>query len=282
MRDPVRIVTLLTDFGTRDSYVAQMKGVLLSRCSNCLPVDITHEVPPQNVLSGALALQESCFRFPPGTVHLAVVDPGVGTDRKILAVSYRGHYFVLPDNGLISLAVPSFHEADVFEVANINLFEAAQSETFHGRDIMAPIAAYLASGGVISGVGPQAQGFVQVKIPAAELLEDCMIAHVIQCDHFGNLITNVPYTQLMDWLWGRGAILDESDASLGLDIRGKSMVVPAVRTYGIGSNGGMVALAGSQGWLEFSRVNGSAAEFLGVKVGESLRIRREFLGKDER
>ncbi len=262
----VPIITLLTDFGTSDSYVAQMKGVLLTACSTCQLIDITHQIPPQDILSGSRILAEAALRFPPGTIHIAVVDPGVGTDRPIIAVALAGHQFVLPDNGLLSHLL-SQHPLDcAVQVTNVPLAQPSISCTFHGRDIIAPAAAHLALGGKLSDLGPATQRLHRCQLPTPERLSDGIGWHcpIIAVDHYGNLA-----------LGSCQELLSQIRQSLRVEVETACSVrQPAivVDTYGQQAAGQLIMLVDSQCRLELAQVNGSALKLLKVKSGDFMKI----------
>src|SRR4051794_11914695 len=192
------ILTLTTDFGNDGPYVAAIKGVILSLAPGTQLVDVSHAVAPQNILEGAFVLAEVVDAFPPGTVHLGVVDPGVGTDRRLIAVSMADQWFVLPDNGLIS-GVAQRRKADgVWEITNPSIRRSTVSATFHGRDILAPAAAHLLRGGDPSEFGPTRPDFLTLRNfrPTADATG--LVGEVIFRDAFGNLITNIAAHHLAD------------------------------------------------------------------------------------
>ncbi len=248
------IITLLTDFGTADSYVAEMKGALLSRVPTAIIVDITHGVPPGDVRSGAFVLGRTWHRFPAGTIHLAVVDPGVGTARAGLALSSTGHYFVGPDNGVFT---PVLHDAEV-ESVTLTTPDAA-SPTFHGRDLFAPAAAALADGVQIRALGEPFGGIPErlaYTVPHYE--GKTVVGEVVYIDRFGSLITNL--TSELVPVYAR---LEVEDLDLGT-LR---------RTFSDVTAGGLLAYVGSGGAIEIAVRNGSAARRLGVGVGGRVRAR---------
>ncbi|HEY7515026.1 MAG TPA: SAM-dependent chlorinase/fluorinase, partial [Vicinamibacteria bacterium] len=159
------IVALLSDFGIRDHYAGAMKGAVLSACPEAEVVDLTHEIEPHDVFGAAFALSAAFQAFPPGTVFLAVVDPGVGTERRGLAAGARGHLFVAPDNGLLTLVLADGHGASIHEIANTALLPGRVSSTFHGRDVFAPVAGHLARGGPLAFVGPPTASPVLLPLP---------------------------------------------------------------------------------------------------------------------
>ncbi len=246
-----RLITLLTDFGTADTYVAQMKGVIYSLAPSVTVVDITHDIAPQDILGGARALLETAPLFPPGTIHVAVVDPGVGTKRTILCVEACEQTFILPDNGLISLLLQRYPATAIYAVENEQWFRNSVSSTFHGRDVMAPVAARIAIGLNVAQVGGPMRHICELEVPQATWEETCCTGQILSIDRFGNLITNIPAAMFTSHL-----------ATDTLELRcGDSLyLVRRVQTYGDTDHGHLVALVGSQGWLEISVANGSAAE----------------------
>lgn len=264
----VNIITLITDFGLRDSYVGQLKGVLLSRAKQPLQiVDVSHEVPPQDIRTGGRLLREASVMFPPGTVHMAVVDPGVGTARRIVAVEVAGQRYVLPDNGLLSFLLDDFEVTAAHVVEDAKLWGAEPSATFHGRDIMAPVAMFLAEGGELAQVGRAAHELQRVSsTPAVPLGDGGWLLEVVGVDHFGNILTAAggelwPHLAQNDWL--------------NVELPGGAMRLKFVRSYGAAAEGELVALMGSQGRLEFAQVNGSAARTLAIGLGNKVKIRRD-------
>ncbi len=250
-------ITFLTDFGTDAPYVAQMKGVVLSIAPHVRLVDLSHAVPPQSVRLGAIVLADCVRWFPPGTVHVAVVDPGVGTDRPILAAEIGTWRFVAPDNGLWSLLTRRFPIHRVVRLAESSYWNSPVSPTFHGRDIMAPVAAYWASGIPIEAFGPPAQIECPLAWPSPEIHDDRIVGQVIAADSFGNLVTNITQSEL--------AKLGESPGKRHVVV-GDDSVLRFVTTYGEAAPDELVALVGSSGRLELAVVGGSAARRLGVDV----------------
>lgn len=244
------IITLLTDFGTADGYVGEMKGVLLSLAPDVRVVDITHDVPPQDVESGRLALARVWRRFPAGTVHLAVVDPGVGSARRALAVESEGRFLVGPDNGLLSPAL-LLGGARAVELS----VPPHASATFHGRDVFAPAAAKLALGTPIDSLGGSVDDAIVRRTPEPRRLGDGGISgEVIAVDRFGNAITNL--------LSLRGGNVEVSGQTL-----------PVRRTYAEVATGCAVAVVGSSGLIELAVREGSAARELGLERGSRVVLR---------
>ena len=239
------LVTLLSDFGTVDGFVGAMKGVIFSIAPDATVVDLTHEIPAQDVRAGAWALREAAPHFPPGTIHVAVVDPEVGTARRPLALECRGHWFVGPDNGLLSLAAeeastgialdrPEYHRPQV-------------SNTFHGRDIFAPAAGHLAAGVAPRELGHEIKKWARITVPAASFNGDRVMGQVIHVDQFGNLITNI---RARDLPGGRAWRLSWLGKEIG----------PLRQTFGDVASGQWVAYAGSSGQVEIGIRDGRAAQ----------------------
>ncbi len=255
-----RLIALLTDFGTRDWYVAALKGVLLTRAPGARLVDITHEIPPQDVLAGAFMLATAAPWFPTGTVFLAVVDPGVGSDRAVLAVQTERHYFIGPDNGLLAPSVGQAKRRKIRRLTNHRLWLPQVSATFHGRDIIAPVAAYLAKGGVFQRVGVLANRMVALRLPAVQRVGRVMRGQVIHIDTFGNLVTNIPAASTVmrtqrSWV-----------------VRYKDRNARLVPSYTDGRGEELVAVVGSLGLLELAIREGSAAWALAAKRGDEVKL----------
>jgi|SRR5438067_2572174 len=244
------VITLLTDFGTADGYVAEMKGVLLSRVPDVTLVDVTHEVAPQDVEAARLTLARVWRRFPPGTVHVVVVDPGVGTERAGLAVESDEHFFVGPDNGVLS---PALLVAGARAVTLPVPYGASAS--FHGRDIFAPAAAAIALGTAIDSLGEPAVEPLIRRTPEPQRRDDGALAgEVISIDRFGNAITNL--------VGLRSGIVEAAGATL-----------PLRRTYGDVPTGAPVALVGSTGLIEVAVRDGNAARALHLTKGSVVLFR---------
>jgi len=251
------IVTLLTDFGTADTYVAQMKGAVLSRASMAQIVDLTHEIAPGDVRGAAFALASAFMRFPRGTIHVAVVDPAVGTSQARLAVrSAIGHFFLAPDNGLLT---PALDELRGVEARRLSVGPAAAA-TFHGRDVFARAAAHLASGGSFAALGARMKTIARLELPAVRRTARGLEGEVVHVDRFGNLVTN-----LRPWdLRGGNPVFRvgrKKDAVRGLS-----------RTYGDAPAGGLLVLSGSSSHLEISVSSGSAAARLRARRGTRVIV----------
>lgn len=256
-------LTLTTDFGMKDGFVGTMKGVILSICPAVQIADISHTIAPQNVLEGAFALWRAYSYFPAGTVHVAVIDPGVGTRRRPIAARLGVHFFVGPDNGLFT---PMYEDAEknswpveIVHLTNAKYFLAELSRTFHGRDIFAPVGAHLANGVRLADLGPAITDPVRLSMPKTEKTLTGWRAHITVVDIFGNLTTDLPASEL------------ESQENvlfrlLGQELRG------LVDSYGHEQPGALVALVDSEGFIEIAAVNGSAVNVLGAQIGDIVEV----------
>lgn len=256
----MRIITLLTDFGSSSPYPAEMKGVLLSSCKAVL-IDITHDVPPHDVAQGAYLLSAAAPEFPAGTIHLAVVDPGVGTGRQPLAVASGGQFLVGPDNGLLMRAARVLGTPRAYAIDAGRFARRPISATFHGRDLFAPAAAALAAGLPVERVGPPAASPVELaEIPPVRT-PGALRGQVVHRDRFGNLVTNIP-----------GTWLDDLSPPLVMQHERGSVAIRPVLTYAQGAAGELLVLVGSSGTLEIAVNAESAAEALGLGAGGSIAI----------
>jgi S-adenosylmethionine hydrolase len=254
------IITLTTDFGVRDPYVAEMKAAILAVTRSVHLVDVTHAVEPHDITEGALALEAAARTFPPGTVHLAVVDPGVGTGRRGIVVTAVGHIFIGPDNGLFT---PVLEGAgwEAFELRSAEFRLARVSRTFHGRDVFAPAAAHVAAGLDPARLGPRVSDPVRLPWPEVREVAGTVAGAVVHVDHFGNLITSIH----------AGAV-----AALGqtATIRVANRRLPLVGTYGDLAAGRVGALIGSRDRLEIAVREGSAAAQLRAGRGTPVVVLR--------
>ncbi len=252
------IVTITTDFGTKDTYVGVMKGVILSINPDAQLVDITHEIEPGNILEAAFLLKDAYKYFPEGTVHIVVVDPGVGGKRRPIAIKMEGFFFVGPDNGLF-WPIISDKDALVVHLTNKKYFLKDISTTFHGRDIFAPAAAYISKGVDLLDMGVLINDPVRMEIEKPKFLKDKIVGYVIRADRFGNLITNISKKDIEKHFGKREDLEIEIE---GRKIKGLS------RTYSDVASGQLLALIGSSGFLEISVNKGSASELFGKKAKE--------------
>lgn len=255
------LITLTTDFGTGGRYAAELKGVLYSKAPGVTVVDLSHEIPPQDIAAAARLLQHGTPRFPDGTVHLAVVDPGVGTDRPIVAIQLGEQFYLGPDNGLFG-----WMDGWTDEIVRLDLekFNAdCASMTFHGRDLMAPAVALLATGTALSELGPPHEELVTLPPPPEPTRADSELrGDVVEIDHYGNLITNVRPGQL-----GDAPLDDRLRVTLG-----EHETFGLWQTYAQQPPQTLLALVGSTGFIELAIVNGSAAEMLRSAVGDRVQL----------
>jgi len=257
------IITLTTDFGTADAYAGAMKGVILSINPQCTIVDITHEIAPQNILAGSLSLAAACGCFPKGTIHVGVVDPGVGSSRRPVLIDTENYFFVGPDNGLFSFALSGEGAKKVYELSNTAYFRPHPCQTFHGRDIFAPAAAHLSKGVLPVYFGNPVYDPVMMTLPEPLGKGDAEAeGEIIHIDRFGNLITNLSRKFLAGFA-GRRAFYAE--------IKGRT-VAGLLETYAGAGEDELFCLFGSTGYLEISVKNKSAAALIDAKVGDTVRV----------
>lgn len=254
------IITLTTDFGEEDSYVAEMKGVILSICPNATLVDITHYVQPQDIQNGAFVLLVASRAFPPGTVHLAVVDPGVGTERRPIAVQTDRGFYVAPDNGILSYVLAEEPPQRAVVLSNESYYRQPVSATFHGRDIFAPAAAYIHNGVPLQAFGPDAGALRLFPVPRPRWVREGLLAgEVLHRDRFGNVITNIRQSDA-DW-----------DCFAYVQV-GRRKVCRLCRTYTEGEPYELIALFGSSGYLELAEREGNAAYRLRAFAGTPVQV----------
>jgi S-adenosylmethionine hydrolase len=259
---PSRIITLATDFGTRESYVATMKGVILRIHREAILVDLTHQILPQDLMEASLVL-ESCYRyFPSGTVHVVVVDPGVGTKRHPILVSTTDHLFVGPDNGVFSriYATPGPHE--VRRISNESFLLPQISDTFHGRDVFAPAAAHLSRGVSQAEFGPVLRNPVRHDPPQPVVWRNQITGEVIHIDSFGNIITNIG-RELFEMVVG--------DQSFRILVNGKA-ITQISRSYQDVERGKPLAIFGSIDMLEIAIHGGKADRRIGAGKGDPVQV----------
>ena len=251
------IFTLLTDFGLHDPYVGQMKGVLLSRCPSARIIDLTHDVPPQDMVVAAFYLKKSWRHFPEGTIHLAIVDPGVGTERAAIVLRRDGHLFLGPDNGLLSGVAEN---AEIYRILADEETLPSRSDTFHGRDLFAPIAGMLANGKLPKELGENTSSADLVSCPLPESVsggDGEIVGEVLFADHFGNLVTNL--------------LAEDLPENATILVKGRE--IPLVRTYGEGEGGNPCALVNSFDVLEIAVPMSSAKDSLDVERGDPVVVR---------
>ncbi len=258
-----QLITLTTDFGLGSPYVAAMKGVMLSINPTARIVDISHGIGPQNVRQGAVLLAEAAGWFPAGTIHVGVVDPGVGTERRIVYAQIGDQQFIAPDNGLLSRLTAKARASRIIALENAEHWLPSVSNTFHGRDIMAPVAAQLSLGMEPHRLGPTVAELIELDWPAPQVESRVIRGEVSWIDSFGNLMTNITTAML-------AAIPDEDSPEVeiaGQTIRGIELA------YGHRPAGTPLALVGSGGYLEIAVTNGSAAVKFGAGEGATVTVR---------
>lgn len=257
------IITLTTDFGLTGHYVAQMKGVILSLNPAAHIVDITHAIAPQNIRQGALALRDATPHFPAGSIHVAVVDPGVGTARKVLYAEIAGRHYIAPDNGLLHLLARNSAPARLISIENRDFMRPEVSQTFHGRDIMAPVAAQLSLGVDPAELGPTVSSMQSLDWPAPVVTPTQATGQIVDIDAFGNAITNLHAKHLPNAPQPRGQTVVQA---------GQWRIAGLHATYGECEIGTLIALVGSSGYLELACVGGSAGERFSLAVGERVTV----------
>jgi len=262
---PDALITLTTDFGTSDHLVGAMKGVILGINPAARIVDIQHHVAPYDVLDGALTIGSVYPYFPARTIHIVIVDPGVGTARRPLLVSADNQYFIAPDNGVLSMVYDRDPNAVVRHVTASHNFLEPVCPTFHGRDIFAPVAAYLSKAWATESFGEEITEFTRFVLPKPKAAGDSLKAVVLRVDAFGNLMTNLRAEDLPEDTVATGKIR--------LQVGGKS-VERFVATFGEGNNGEAVAVVGSSGYVEIAVNKGSSAKALGAGRGAEVILMR--------
>ncbi len=255
----MKIITITTDFGLQDGYVASMKGVIASIAPDAKTVDITHLIPPQDLREAAYVLKSTVPYFPRGTVHLVVVDPGVGSERRAIAVATRDAFFVAPDNGVLGYVLEQAGKFEAVHLNNPHYWLDEVSHTFHGRDIFAPVAAHLANGVPLRDLGDPITDIVMLRWPRPkESASGCIEGEIVHVDRFGNLVSNIPSKMVERESWVVKA--------------GKVTVGGIEGSYSAVRRGEPVALIGSHGFVEVAVREGSAAEMLNLKAGGRIAV----------
>lgn len=259
--DSLPIITLASDFGMRDYYVSAMKASILAINRKVRLIDVSHEIPPQDIMSGAWVTKNSAFLYPSGTIHVVVVDPGVGTKRRPVALRIRDQLFVGPDNGLFTL-VADQDECEAFELTNTSFWSNERSNTFHGRDIFAPVAAHLSKGVPLEELGIPIDQLVSFRwaLPVSD--NEGIQGWVMHIDHYGNLITNIT-EEMLNGITSKG--------SVKIYI-GNTILKTIVRTYADVGSGEAAALIGSSKNLEIVVNNGNAEQLLGAQKGAPISV----------
>ena len=258
------VITLTTDYGTSDHLVGAMKGVILSILPQATIVDINHHVAPFDILDGALTIGSAYHYFPPRAIHVVVVDPGVGTQRRPILVSGERHYFVAPDNGVLSMVYEREPTAIVRHISAAHYFLNPVSNTFHGRDIFAPVAAWLGKAFQTESFGDEITDYVRYPMPRPKREGNVIKGVVLRADAFGNLLTNLTAEDLPK------AALEEGRIDLTV---GKRHIEQFAQTFAQGDPGQPLALLGSGNFVEIVVNRGNAAELLGVRRGEAVTLK---------
>ena len=258
---PAGVITLLTDFGTADAFVGIMKGVILGINREAQVVDLTHTIPPQQILPAALVLRSAVRFFPAGTVHVAVVDPGVGSARKPIVVETGEGFLVGPDNGVLSLAAAVLGHRQIRLIENAAFLRQPVSQTFHGRDIFAPVAAHLSRGAAPDTLGPRIDSIVELTVPESQSSASGVHGEVIYVDHFGNLLTNITADAL--------ACFPVQRVSVNID---GTPVAGPVKAYAAVPEGAALAIVGSWGVVEIAVRGGSAAQTFAAGPGTPVTV----------
>lgn len=260
----MKIITFLTDFGTKSGYVAQMKGVISSIASDVKVIDITHEITPHNIREGAFVLLTTVPYYPVGTVHLAVVDPGVGTDRKGIVITTKSHVLIGPDNGLLIPTAQLLGDFTVYEITNKEYTLDPVSDTFHGRDIFTPVAAHILNGIPFEKIGNKTTKFINLDFGQGEVTNKSAAGKIIYIDGFGNIITNISSYKIRQFL--------KYDKKIKISIKGKQREIMFVKSYNYVKKGQLLATIGSSNYLEMAVNQGNAARKLGVKPEKKVKI----------
>ncbi len=259
---PSRIITLMTDFGTSDHYVGVMKGVILNINPQVQIVDITHAIPPQDVHAAAFLIDSAYRYFPAGTIHVIVVDPGVGSERQAIVCQTETAYFVCPDNGILTYILRNEKRVHAVAVENSAYFLPQVSNTFHGRDIFAPVAAHLSRGVPIGKLGSPVAQPTQLPSPKPQVMDKTVIGHIIWIDSFGNLVTDISH-EILEPLERRASIVVHA---------GSAKIEHLNRSYTESAVGEVLAIVGSFNRLEISINQGNAAQVLDLKRGDTITI----------
>jgi hypothetical protein len=263
------VITILSDFGAHDEYVGVMKGVIFSICPSVSIVDITHQIDPQDIAQAAYLIPSSYRFFPEGTVHLIVVDPGVGSERDILAVNHGGHFFIAPDNGVLTLLMNREKSDTIVRVHNADYYIKPVSPTFHGRDIFAAIGAHIVNGTGLEELGTKTdiEDLVHLEELNCRLSETGeLVGKIISIDRFGNLITNIDSNSLTNFR--------KTDPKNRLQIRISTHVIAGLsETYANADPSSPLALIGSRNHLEIAVNDGSAERHFKAHKGDAVRVR---------
>ncbi|MEK6599903.1 MAG: SAM-dependent chlorinase/fluorinase [Deltaproteobacteria bacterium] len=258
-----RIITLLTDFGTEDSYVSAMKGVIISINPDTTIIDISHQIPPQDIMAGALILSQAAPFFPKGTIHIAVVDPDVGGKRKPILIETDRYFFVGPDNGIFSIVLQREKIKQKIHLTNKDYFLRHISSTFHGRDIFSPIAAYLSLGIEPAVLGKKIKEIKELEFKKPYAKNGRIIGQIIHIDRFGNLITNIDE-----------GLLKRVFKNKAFEIKiGGNIIKRLIPSYSYAKKDEIITLIGSSGLLEIAKRDADARQELGAEKGDRVEVR---------
>ncbi|NMG06629.1 SAM-dependent chlorinase/fluorinase [Brasilonema sp. UFV-L1] len=260
MHSTYPMITMLSDFGDRDIYVGVMKGVIAQINPELKVIDLTHQIPPQNIAAARFCLMNAYSYFPVGTVHLAVVDPGVGGKRRAIAVEFANGFLVGPDNGIFSGLLSQSPALAVVELTNPDYWRIPQpSRTFHGRDIFAPVAAHLATGVPFTDLGNpiDSTALVKLNISDCTLTESGIAGSIQYIDHFGNLVTNIPGSYVQGKTWC---------------VKAAGLMIAGCQAYSDVKIGGAIALVESHGWVEIAINCGNAQSLLQLELGDTVEL----------
>lgn len=259
------IITLLTDFGESDPYVGAMKGVILSICPNAKIIDLSHNIQKHNIYEGAFHLFSVAKYFPKNTIHLVVIDPGVGSMRKPLLIQSRNYFFIGPDNGVLSLAALDDKVEKIIEISNSSYFLKPVSNTFHGRDIFAPIAAHLAVNRNPEKFGSASQDWVQLEIPEVKIDENKIYAEIIHIDKFGNIITNISQEIFQ-------RINKNEKKVIQIQVNKFRSEIKLCTSYNEVEIGEFLGIFGSSNFLEIARNQENAADALKIQINDEILV----------
>lgn len=262
----MKLMTFLSDFGYKSSYVAQMKGVAYNITDATL-LDITHNIKPHDIREGAFVLKTAVDSFPKGTVNVAVVDPGVGTKRRGIVVTTESQIFVGPDNGLLIPAAGQLGNFRVYEIQNTKLMLNNISNTFHGRDIFTPVAAHILKGVYFEEIGPKINDYIDLDFGKPTKTMDKIIGKIIYIDDFGNIITNIRKEDM----------INQNVNKINTILKDKKIEIPYVESYGFVKKGQTLATIGSSTHFEISINQGDAAKKYNAKIGDQVEIMLNFL-----
>jgi S-adenosylmethionine hydrolase len=261
----MKIITFTTDFGIKSNYPAQMKAVVLSIAPDARLVDITHSISKHNIFEGAYVLQTTNLYFPVGTVHVAVVDPGVGTLRRGIVIITKTQILVGPDNGLLIPTAKKFAPFQVYEIKNQNFMLKKISNVFHGRDVFAPVAAHILNGTLFKEIGEIIHDYIDLNLEQTQITREYITGKILYIDDFGNIITNIQTNLLINRL--------EHNKKLVVFTKEKRKEIPFVKTYNDVKKGNFLITNSSSGYLEISVNQKKASKILNAKLGEEIRIK---------